>query len=430
MGKWTPNYTDNVLHTKLSALITGAINRAAVEKEPTITYDNFVHELDTGDSFTTSLVDILVKELAERHTRPCQNDELKLIAPRTAERLLSLANRRQIYRGERSGNRNHTGRRTFNLAGFMDAASSEMEMDEDENDFASFLDASTNAAEGARFNTDLFDAYGPHSWSPFTRRSGATPSPPIDDDAPVWRPLNPTARSSAWAAVSNSNNGSSTSLTRHPSIRRPTRSRMVDFHDWTSRRRSAVRDAIGTQVEASESNSSLQTQSGAGAESSQTVRRFYPTLGRRPERRLDSLEDRSDDAAIYRLGLSSLNRYPSPAQDATQVGLSTSEAQTVSEGNGGAVAGGEVAERPLPRLRRGGVRPPEELWSQHRYSWPARSPGPQPLGDHPSAGADSEVQPPSSAPSSPRREADIMPSSAEPVGYPTPGSIDNEPGST
>lgn len=40
---------------------TGAINRAAVEKEATITYDEFVNELDTGDSFTTSLVDILVK---------------------------------------------------------------------------------------------------------------------------------------------------------------------------------------------------------------------------------------------------------------------------------------------------------------------------------------------------------------------------------
>ncbi len=40
---------------------TGAINRAAVEKEPTITFDDFVKELDTGDAFTTSLIDILVK---------------------------------------------------------------------------------------------------------------------------------------------------------------------------------------------------------------------------------------------------------------------------------------------------------------------------------------------------------------------------------
>lgn len=32
-----------------------------MEKEPTISYENFVNELDLGDSFTTSLIDILVK---------------------------------------------------------------------------------------------------------------------------------------------------------------------------------------------------------------------------------------------------------------------------------------------------------------------------------------------------------------------------------
>lgn len=44
------------------ALRTGAIRRAAVEKDMSpITYECFVNELDTGDSFTTTLVDILVK---------------------------------------------------------------------------------------------------------------------------------------------------------------------------------------------------------------------------------------------------------------------------------------------------------------------------------------------------------------------------------
>lgn len=54
-----------ITHGSRSRLIqigrTGAINRAAVEKEPTITYEDFVNELDTGDAFTTSLIDILVK---------------------------------------------------------------------------------------------------------------------------------------------------------------------------------------------------------------------------------------------------------------------------------------------------------------------------------------------------------------------------------
>jgi len=40
---------------------SGAIRRASVEKELYISYENFVNELDTGDSFTASLIDILVK---------------------------------------------------------------------------------------------------------------------------------------------------------------------------------------------------------------------------------------------------------------------------------------------------------------------------------------------------------------------------------
>jgi hypothetical protein len=44
----------------------GAIARANLEKDdpqaaPTISYESFVQDLDHGDSFTTTLVDILVK---------------------------------------------------------------------------------------------------------------------------------------------------------------------------------------------------------------------------------------------------------------------------------------------------------------------------------------------------------------------------------
>ena len=75
----TPDYVDDVLHFKIKNLVyvkdintftlplihdprSGAIKRSALEKtEPTINYESFVNELDTGDSFTTSLIDILVK---------------------------------------------------------------------------------------------------------------------------------------------------------------------------------------------------------------------------------------------------------------------------------------------------------------------------------------------------------------------------------
>lgn len=41
----------------------GAIKRAKLERvdEPTITYEAFVEDLDRGDSFTTSLIEVLVK---------------------------------------------------------------------------------------------------------------------------------------------------------------------------------------------------------------------------------------------------------------------------------------------------------------------------------------------------------------------------------
>ena len=41
---------------------SGAVKRAKLEKvEPTITYEAFVEDLDRGDSFTTSLIEVLVK---------------------------------------------------------------------------------------------------------------------------------------------------------------------------------------------------------------------------------------------------------------------------------------------------------------------------------------------------------------------------------
>ncbi|KAJ3572271.1 hypothetical protein NP233_g3193 [Leucocoprinus birnbaumii] len=419
MGKWTPNYTDNVLNCKFSALMfvvcltTGAINRAAVEKEATITYEEFVNELDTGDSFTTSLVDILVKELAERHTRPFQNDERRMIAPRTAERLISLANPRQVYRGERPGNRNHAGRRTYNLAEFMNLPTTE-DMEDEENDLGSFWDSATNPAEGARFNSDLFDAYGPHGWASISRRLGTTPSPPLDDE-PVWRPHGPlssTGRTSTWTTIP-TNSNSATALARHASIRRPTR-RMVDFNDWTARRRSAIRDTVGSHGEGSESSSPYALV-GSG-DSSQTVRRFFPTNPRRTGRVSDRLEERQvdEEGRLNPVGVSMDREWsPSIVMRTGDAHSSSGSSSTLSE------------DRPLPRLRRGGVRPPETLYS--RYSWstprfpiePSRTRSPSLTPTEPAR----PVSPPQA-----REEVAVL--SSEPVvGYPTPGSLENEPAS-
>lgn len=338
-----------------------------------------------------------------------------------------LANPRQVYRGERPGGRHHIGRRAYNFAEFINLPTSEMDIGDDEDDFGNLLDGATGSAEGARFNTDLFEAYGSHAWSPFSRRLGTSPSPPLEDEPPIWRPqstLGSTGRSSAWAAVPTSTSTSSTSLTRHPSIRRPTRSRLGDLNDWTSRRRSSIRDSIGNQGETLDNNPPLSL--GNNGESSQTVRRFFPTITRRLERRSEPREDRngSDEGRLFPLGVS-VDREWSPALGTTQGGSSTSEQRP----NG--TSGTGVDDRPSPRLRRGGVRPPEMFWT-HRYPWPAPRPSSRPA-DTVTNGSSITVSP-SLTPVdhvrsvSPGRE-DAGTTSAEPVGYPTPSSIDTEPAS-
>ncbi len=283
------------------------------------------------------------------------------------------------------------------------------------------MDASTGVAEGARFNTDLFEAYGSHGWPPLGRRMGTSPSPPLEPE-PVWRPLGSlnNAGRNTWAAVPTPSSVPATSLTRHPSIRRPGRSRLVDFHDWTSRRRSSARDLSGAQAEVPESSSPLSLS--RDTESAQTVRRFFPTLSRRPDRRPEFRQDRTSiDGG--RSPSAPLDREWSPG--ATQPGPSFDYHQMTS------AAGTEADERPLPRLRRGGVRPPETLWT-HRYSWSAPTSASRPAESSDSNPSNDFILAPGAPTrpgSPPGRENDASSTSTEPVGYPTPSSVENEPAS-
>ncbi|TFK43814.1 hypothetical protein BDQ12DRAFT_675596 [Crucibulum laeve] len=252
MGKWTPDYLENVLQSKISNLVTGAINRAAVEKEPqpTITFESFVSDLDAGDSFTTSLIDILVKELADRRTRSTVNDR-RLIADHTAKSLRLLATPLRIYR-ERNG-RSHTRRTSANYFEYLSAPPNEMDVEEDEDEFDNMLLDNVTSIEGTRVNSELYEAIGAHSGWPSvsslpTRRIISSPSPPLDDDADASSSggSNPVApRSGPWSMPPAATSSSSSSmLVRQPSIRRPPRSRTVDFNEYTHRRRSSIRDAL------------------------------------------------------------------------------------------------------------------------------------------------------------------------------------------
>jgi hypothetical protein len=83
-------------------------------------------------------------------------------------------------------------------------------------------------------------------------------------------------------------------------------------------------------------------------------------------------------------------------------------------------------------LRRGGVRPPETFYS-HRYPWSAPSTTSRPT--EPTTNTRSTSRSPSpgltepAVTESPPARGDPGMPSAEPVGYPTPSSIDNEPAS-
>lgn len=409
MGKWTPDYLDDVLHAKVSSLVTGAIRRAAVEKEPTISYENFVNELDLGDSFTTSLIDILVKELAERRTRPSINDR-RLIADRTAKSLRLLATPLRVYRERPTTSRIAVGRRPINLTDTF--VQNELDMDDDEDEFDSVLDTAT--IEGARVNSELYDAFGA-GWPSITRRIVASPSPLSDEgttSAPPPLRSPPTASRPAFWTMQGTTGMSSSNLTRQSSIRRPVRSRTVDFNDFTHRRRSSIRESLGStpRPEASEVVTEPREGTWVRPPRSESARRFFPfTRTRRHESPgslpwSDILNADAEDAM-----------YEEPSISGSSWNFVPTTFSGVSPPHGihHAETSDERVHAAAPRLRRGGLRAPESMMSRHT--------SPIIVNTTP---ADTNISP---NPSSPRREDnDIGPANSEPVAYPTPGSIENE----
>ncbi|KAJ6616276.1 hypothetical protein B0H10DRAFT_2038099 [Mycena sp. CBHHK59/15] len=387
MGRWTSEYYDDVLNSKLKGLVSGAIKRSKLEKtEPTISYQNFVEDLDAGDSFTTTVIDILVKELAERRLRSSPNDR-RLIADRTAKSLRLLATPLRIYHERRN-----PGRRTVNLTEYLTTPPEQMDMDEDDDEFDSMLDSTP--VEGVQVNSELYDAYGPTRWATATvgRGSFASASPPtpaLSDDSPIPPPmLSPptSARTTVWSLPP----AAPGSLSRQSSIRRPVRSRTVDFNDFTTRRRSSNRDL----------------RADAGADETWTrTRRFFPFShqGRRHDLWNEVGEgsgtELSDEPLTY---ITPDAFFPTPSSHAAE----TSE-ERVGVGS-------------VPRLRRGGVRPPESLLLRHVSPTIVTAPE-LPAGEEAVELASGATQPlePESEPASTGVDA-------EAAAYPTPPAVANE----
>ncbi|KAI0660735.1 hypothetical protein C8Q70DRAFT_972044 [Cubamyces menziesii] len=368
----------------------------AEQETATISYETFVEELDEGDSFTTSLIDVLVKEMAERRTRPNPVDR-RLISERTAKTLRMQAAPLHIYRGPSSiRDRSRRGfpvlpPRSYNS--FRDILSES----DGEDEYGTVLGAS-GPLEGARINTDLYDAYFPSTDDlpgSLSRRTEPAPFPSLSHTIPteptgVWLPSGPPTQSPPRSIWPTSTNGSGASLTRQSSIRRPPRPRsaVADFAEFTARRRSSIRNSNtqedGPRADTSSEPSSRSVTSGTrrAAESNSSTDpmfAYYPMLPWSSARRRSMPSTSSSTAGNARSTSTAAaedpahgasgSRSPSSSQlwySMTSAPPSTETAAPVAGSSTSAADSG--SERPqvvAPRLRRGGLRPPESLLTHH-----------------------------------------------------------------
>ncbi|KAG6891685.1 hypothetical protein C0992_010088 [Termitomyces sp. T32_za158] len=374
---------------------SGTIKRVALEKtEPTITYEDFVHDLETGDSFTTSLIEVLVKELAERRTRPNINDDRRAITDRSARSLQQLAGRNPNYRAYPIG-RHLPRRRSATLTDYLTAPPLDMDIEDDDEIYDHMLDNNTNI-EGVRINSDLYDAYG---GGQNTRRV-SSPSPPAEEaTSPVPQPISQTHfRNGPWSTMSSSGS----TLTRQPSLWRPTRSRTIDFNEFTRRRRSSTRENQNTRGETNESSSSHRD-SWDSFPPSQPARRFYSVYR---TRRFEPLDSWSPDPSPRDVDESSYVAEPSTVP---YFNLTPPEPEVLPEVE---ISDERAQAAPTPRLRRTGVHALESVLSRQD------SPVPPLLGSRVVEGA----TPLGAEPAPDETQA----SAPDPTNYPTPSSTEHE----
>ncbi|KAH8988744.1 hypothetical protein EDB86DRAFT_2945792 [Lactarius hatsudake] len=415
MGKWTSEYYDDVLGAKIKSLVSGAVKRSKLEKsEPSISYEAFVEDLDPGDSFTTTLTELLVREMAERRHRQVAADR-RLISDRTAKGLRTLAAPQRVYRDR--GVRGLASRRSLNLTDYLVVPPEEMELDDDN-------DSLESVVEGARINYDLSDAYAnPTSLSTESHFYPPPPSPP----SPRLRHVLRSTRRESWGTLRDASPDawgppppatatavlSAPPLTRQPSIRRvPARSRTVDFTDFTSRRRSSGREsnhsatAGDPEADDSMSPSTFPPLSAIGM----PPRRFFPS--RRPELPWSPLPESTSSSrsanstpsagtglvagAGTATGAGAMQStrlspapvpVPAPAPTPAHTDAPRDQRTFLSWLPGSALlqlpppppTDARSSPRTTPRLRRGGVRPPESLLPRSHVTL-LRTESPEPLG--------------------------------------------------
>ncbi|KAJ2917510.1 hypothetical protein MD484_g2935, partial [Candolleomyces efflorescens] len=406
---------------------TSAVRRAAVDNDATIgsvTYENFVQDLDPGDSFAATMIDIMVKELAERRNRP-QTDR-RCLSTRTLKSLRQLATPFSQFHPHRI--------RTRRLNSVMLP-----EMDDlDEDNFEFMLGEAT---EGVHMSSaDLYDAMS----IPWPRR-GEDPSSSVRTTVTPSGVRSPPASNRGPWTVLPAPSSVPVTLTRQASVRRPfNNSRNIEFNNFTRRHRLAHREGVegeGVTVE----NMTEPREDPWTTRTTSSARRFFPPVAARRLRRTTERAGLSRGAVdIISDGTSSgdedsLNTLTGETQlHASYIalphnfsGFDPSVPPIVpSMGPGG--SGDE--QLTLPRLRRGGVFAPELISSPQNAipstSEAAATPPPPP----PPVAAAAPEEPPTeasastSATSAPQNAVveEVLFHGEPPAAYPTPGSSEGE----
>jgi hypothetical protein len=325
MGKWTPQYYDDVLANKFKTLVCTVLEEEQQQKRDQsdesdssetayreLTYESFVHSLARGenDDFLKPVVELLVKEFIDRQQKPGIASKRNHISLRTADSLRTLLG--------------YDGYRTSHIRSYRGNAHEEWGADFQPPP----LDTMDDPSLGTDFYSPAYDTYFP---STLASLSIPTRPAPIEPVIPRWHfetlgGLPPLRRSSTQGF---SRSGSS-ELTRQSSIRRHNRSRMVDFTEFASRRRANGRTTL---VEAETADSSPEPQPYAPDSENEAGSAYHGLV--------NSLSARS-------------NTGFDPVRDAVTRDMLEGPVVEVHQSSTS-----QSSRHSAPRLRRGGVRAPE-----------------------------------------------------------------------
>ncbi|EAU84442.2 hypothetical protein CC1G_01438 [Coprinopsis cinerea okayama7 len=398
-------------------MVTGAIRRAALEDPSSpLSYTDFVNELDTGDMLTTTLMDVLVKEVTDRRKRPAA--DRRFISEKTARSLRQLTAALNIY--------HHRPRSTFSRRR---TAYGGVLVDTDEDEFENMLEDS-NPAEGSHMSSsELFEAMSVY---PLGRPVPGNPSAFVVDDGPAGS-TPPSLRSPSiaprttgpWTVIPATSTASNT-IRSHSAIRRNYR-RNTDFNEFQRRHRSSIRASLAAQraSDAAETPESVTEPRPDGWTS-----RIGPPSGRRyfaqtnPLRRLEQMRRQAsgvsegtdgtsgEDETLAFINIDAPTAGPSTSATGWGTGWTTIEPPEVFVSPRAIMLRAPSSDNEGPSLRRGGVSAPETIQP------------PPAVVIAPETTSEGQPVPVETTPSveGPPPLAPL----GEPAAYPTPGSVENE----